>query len=70
MLSAYADEAARLTLQGYDTERILALTRWVLDRAGRLRLDCVKPAGGLVDDGQALAEREAQVRASGAPGRC
>src|SRR4051812_356222 len=32
MLSAYADEAARLTLQGYDVERILRLTRWVLDR--------------------------------------
>src|SRR4051812_7922408 len=32
MLSAYADEAARLTLQGYDVERILALTRWALAR--------------------------------------
>ena len=32
MLSAYADEGARLTLQGYDVERILRLTRWVLDR--------------------------------------
>ena len=33
MLSAYADEAARLVLQGYDVERILQLTRWAL-RAG------------------------------------
>ena len=32
MLSAYADEAARLTLQGYDVERILELTRWALSR--------------------------------------
>jgi AcrR family transcriptional regulator len=32
MLSAYADEAARLTLRGYDVERILRLTRWVLAR--------------------------------------
>jgi AcrR family transcriptional regulator len=32
MLSAYADEAARLTLQGYGTERILELTRWALER--------------------------------------
>src|SRR3954468_15150870 len=32
MLSAYADEAARLTLAGYEVERILKLTRWVLDR--------------------------------------
>jgi AcrR family transcriptional regulator len=32
MLSAYADEAARLTLRGYDVDRILRLTRWVLDR--------------------------------------
>jgi hypothetical protein len=32
MLSAYADEAARLTLRGYDVDRILHLTRWVLDR--------------------------------------
>jgi AcrR family transcriptional regulator len=32
MISAYADEAARLTLQGYDVERILRLTRWVLRR--------------------------------------
>jgi AcrR family transcriptional regulator len=32
MLSAYADEAARLTLQGYDVERILQLTRWALRR--------------------------------------
>src|SRR5829696_7335077 len=34
MLSAYADEAARLTLQGYDVERILELTRWALARLG------------------------------------
>ena len=33
MLSAYADEAARLTLQGYDVERILELTRWALKRS-------------------------------------
>ena len=32
MLSAYADEAARLTLQGYSVERILDLTRWALRR--------------------------------------
>jgi AcrR family transcriptional regulator len=32
MLSAYADEAARLTLQGYSVERILELTRWALLR--------------------------------------
>ncbi|HEX6025087.1 MAG TPA: helix-turn-helix domain-containing protein [Solirubrobacter sp.] len=32
MISAYADEAARLTLQGYDVERILSLTRWALSR--------------------------------------
>jgi AcrR family transcriptional regulator len=32
MVSAYADEGARLTLQGYDVERILRLTRWVLHR--------------------------------------
>jgi AcrR family transcriptional regulator len=32
MLSAYADEAARLTLQGYSVERILDLTRWALKR--------------------------------------
>jgi AcrR family transcriptional regulator len=32
MLSAYADEAARLTLRGYDVDRILHLTRWVLAR--------------------------------------
>ena len=32
MLSAYADEAARLTLQGYDVDRILRLTSWVLAR--------------------------------------
>lgn len=38
MLSAYADEAARLTLtdpERYSTERILALTRWALDRLAR-----------------------------------
>jgi AcrR family transcriptional regulator len=34
MLSAYADEAARLTLDGYSVERILALTRWALKRLG------------------------------------
>jgi AcrR family transcriptional regulator len=32
MLSAYADEAARLVLQDYDVERILELTRWALSR--------------------------------------
>ena len=32
MLSAYADEAARLVLEDYDVERILELTRWVLAR--------------------------------------
>jgi AcrR family transcriptional regulator len=32
MLSAYADEAARLTLHGYSVERILDLTRWALKR--------------------------------------
>jgi hypothetical protein len=32
MLSAYADEAARLVLQDYDVARILELTRWVLAR--------------------------------------
>ena len=32
MLSAYADEAARLTLQGYEVDRILRLTSWVLAR--------------------------------------
>jgi hypothetical protein len=32
MLSAYADEAARLVLQDYDVERILSLTRWGLAR--------------------------------------
>jgi AcrR family transcriptional regulator len=32
MLSAYADEAARLVLQDCDVERILELTRWVLAR--------------------------------------
>jgi AcrR family transcriptional regulator len=32
MLSAYADEAARLVLEGYETERILQLTRWALAR--------------------------------------
>jgi hypothetical protein len=38
MLSAYADEAARLTLtdpEDYPVERILALTRWALERLGR-----------------------------------
>jgi hypothetical protein len=38
MLSAYADEAARLTLtdpERYPVERILALTRWALGRLGR-----------------------------------
>ena len=34
MLSAYADEAARLTLQGVEVERILELTRWALKRLG------------------------------------
>ena len=32
MLSAYADEAARLVLQDYDVDRILELTRWALKR--------------------------------------
>src|SRR3954453_15693134 len=32
MLSAYADEAARLTLQGYQVDRILRLTSWILAR--------------------------------------
>jgi AcrR family transcriptional regulator len=32
MLSAYADEAARLVLEGYEVERILQLTRWALAR--------------------------------------
>ncbi len=32
MLSAYADEAARLVLEGYEIERVLALTRWALKR--------------------------------------
>jgi hypothetical protein len=32
MLSAYADEAARLVLDDYDVDRILALTRWTLAR--------------------------------------
>jgi len=32
MLSAYADEAARLVLRGFERDRILALTRWVLAR--------------------------------------
>lgn len=32
MMSAYADEGARLVLGGYDPERILQLTRWVLAR--------------------------------------
>jgi AcrR family transcriptional regulator len=38
MLSAYADEAARLTLtdpERYSAERILALTGWALGRLGR-----------------------------------
>ena len=35
MLSAYADEAARLVLQDYDVERILELTRWALSRLAR-----------------------------------
>ena len=38
VLSAYADEAARLTLtdpERYPVERILALTRWALERLGR-----------------------------------
>ena len=35
MLRAYADEAARLTLEGYDVERILALTRFTLDKLAR-----------------------------------
>jgi hypothetical protein len=34
MLSAYADEAARLVLQDYDVARILELTRWALARLG------------------------------------
>jgi AcrR family transcriptional regulator len=32
LLSAHADEAARLVLQDYDVERILELTRWALAR--------------------------------------
>ena len=32
MVSAYADEAARLVLDDYDVDRILALTRWTLAR--------------------------------------
>jgi AcrR family transcriptional regulator len=35
MLRAYADEAARLTLEGYDVERILTLTRFTLDKLTR-----------------------------------
>jgi AcrR family transcriptional regulator len=35
MLSAYADEAARLVLRDYDVERILELTRWALSRLAR-----------------------------------
>jgi AcrR family transcriptional regulator len=35
MLRAYADEAARLVLEGHDVERILALTRFMLDKLGR-----------------------------------
>ena len=34
MLSAYADEAARLVLRGYSIDRILELTRWALQRLG------------------------------------
>jgi AcrR family transcriptional regulator len=34
MLSAYADEAARLVLHDYDVARILELTRWALARLG------------------------------------
>ena len=41
MLSAYADEAARLTLDpGYAVERILALTRWALDGYARVAARC------------------------------
>ena len=32
LMSAYADEAARLVLQGYEVNRILELTRWALKR--------------------------------------
>jgi AcrR family transcriptional regulator len=35
MLRAYADEAARLVLEGYDVERVLTLTRFVLDKLAR-----------------------------------
>jgi AcrR family transcriptional regulator len=35
MLRAYADEAARLVLEGYDVERILTLTRFTLDKLTR-----------------------------------
>jgi hypothetical protein len=35
MLRAYADEAARLALEGYDVERILTLTRFTLDKLTR-----------------------------------
>ena len=35
MLRAYADEAARLTLEGFDVERILTLTRFTLDKLTR-----------------------------------
>ena len=62
MLSAYADEAARLTLQGYDVERILQLTRWALTRLGELRR--------LVDHAEPLAEREPQVGLQALRARC
>jgi hypothetical protein len=32
MMSAYADEAARLVLGGHDSEPILQFTRWALAR--------------------------------------
>jgi AcrR family transcriptional regulator len=35
LLRAYADEAARLTLEGFDVERILTLTRFTLDKLTR-----------------------------------
>ena len=35
MLRAYADEAARLTLEGYDVDRLLALARFILDKLAR-----------------------------------
>ena len=64
MLSAYADEAARLVLQDYDVERILELTRWTLNGSADREL-----RGGAVDHRGLLAEGEAQVRARGVPGR-